>query len=97
MPPTSRAMEAMEMSSVSSVWLASICALMISSGRRMLKSSSSPGRMWWRWRSSSVISFTTGFTASGETAEQRMSSSQVWFLPRMRFCAVLQGSKMVSS
>ena len=46
---------------------------------------------------STVISFTTGFTASGETAEQRMSSSQVWFQPRMRFCAVLQGSRIVSS
>ena len=79
------------------MWLVSICALIISSGLRMLKSSSCPGAIWWRCRRSALIWSMAGLTACGDTAEATMSSSQVWLRPRIFFCAVLQGRRTASS
>ena len=88
-PPTMSEIDAMATSSSVSVRLASSCAWMTSSGLRMLKSSSSSGRRWWRSRSSAAACWPASLTASCETAEQRMSSSQV--TPLIFFCAVVYG------
>ena len=55
MPPTSSDTAAMLASSVVMTFEVASAVLAISSWVRMKKSSLSPGRMRWRWRSSSVI------------------------------------------
>src|SRR6266566_5122581 len=87
MPPTKSDTEATQASIKVSVLLASSCVLRASSGLRMLKSSISPGRMWWRSRKSSVMLSLAGRIASGEMAAHMMSSSQS--TPFTFFCAVL--------
>src|SRR5439155_195838 len=87
MPPTTSEIDAMATSRMVMVRLASSCALMMSSGFRMLKSSSSSGRRWWRSRNRAAASCPASLTTPGETAEHRMSSSQV--MPLIFFIAVV--------
>jgi len=96
-PPITREIEASTTSSVSRVWLAWICALITSSGRRTLKSSSWPRWMRWRWRRSAVTWSMAASTAPGDRAEQTMSSSQVEVPPRSFRWAEVQGMRRVSS